>query len=158
MVGEAYELLLEKAIEIAHTVDEKSGPALHQIIDEVRTKTGELEELTEEEMEKLSIYLKRDLIDAAQYIEKTGKELKTWFGFDAELIKDRLRDLFIQAADQTTVKLSELKKLASEYHTGEITGPGSLICDNCGELLHFHKPGRIPPCPKCRGTRFHREP
>jgi Zn finger protein HypA/HybF involved in hydrogenase expression len=45
----------------------------------------------------------------------------------------------------------------AEYHSGEIIGLGTLACDKCGEKLHFHNPGRIPPCPKCHGTHFHRE-
>jgi len=156
-IGEAYELLLEDAIEEAHKIAEKTGPALHYAIDEARIKTGKLEELTKEEAEKLTGYLKRDLIDAARYIKESGKDFKTWFGFDVGLVKDRLRELFTQAADQTTVELAKLKEQASEYHTGEITGPGTLCCNECGELLHFHRPGHIPPCPKCHGTVFRRE-
>ena len=155
-VGEAYELLLENAIEQAHKLEEKSGPALHRVIDKVRTKTGELEELTNEEIEKLSVYLKRDLIDAAQYIEESSEDFKAWFGFDVGLIEDRLQELFTQAADQTTVELLKLKEQAPEYRTGEITGPGTLLCSECGEQLHFHRPGHIPPCPKCRSTAFER--
>ena len=156
-MGEAYELLLEDAIEEAHKIEEKTGPALHRAIDKAQIKTSKLEELTKEEAEKLSGYLKRDLVDAARYIKESGKDFKTWFGFDVGLIKDRLRELFTQAADQTTVELMELKEQASEYHTGEITGPGTLCCNECGELLHFHKPGHIPPCPKCHSTVFKRE-
>ncbi|HEC17362.1 MAG TPA: hypothetical protein ENI99_12440 [Sedimenticola sp.] len=157
-IGKAYELLLEKALEEAHKLEEKSGPALHRMIDKVRTKTAELEELTKEEAEKLPDYLKRDLIDAARYIEETQEDFKTWFGFEVELVEERLRELFTQAADQTTVELLKLKEQASEYHTGEITGPGTLCCTDCGELLHFHRPGHIPPCPKCHGTIFERMP
>ncbi|MCK5669240.1 MAG: hypothetical protein KAI15_09155, partial [Gammaproteobacteria bacterium] len=40
--------------------------------------------------------------------------------------------------------------------TGEIAGFGTLVCDECGEKLHFHKSGHIPPCPKCHKTSFHR--
>jgi NADH pyrophosphatase NudC (nudix superfamily) len=47
--------------------------------------------------------------------------------------------------------------MANEYHTGEITGIGTLFCDNCGHSLHFSKTGHIPPCPHCSHTRFHRE-
>ena len=87
------------------------------------------------------------------------RKLKNWLGFDIALIEDRLRDMFFQAADQTTKELLELKYRAeiAGYHTGEITGPGTLVCDKCQEKLHFHKAGHIPPCPKCRGTHFHRE-
>ena len=42
------------------------------------------------------------------------------------------------------------------YHTGEISGPGTLLCVACGTELHLHKTGRIPPCPKCHATQFKR--
>jgi hypothetical protein len=158
-LGEAYELLLDKTVEKAHQAKVKSGPVLHQLIDEVAQKSSDVTELAGEEAVKIGEYLKRDLIDAASYLEKTGKELKDWLGFDLTLLKDRLRNDFSQAADQTTIELLKLKEQAAEagYHTGEITGPGTLFCDECGEKLHFHKAGHIPPCPKCQSTRFHRE-
>ena len=158
-LGEAYELLLEKTLAEAHQAKVKSGPALHQLIDEVAQKSSDMTELAGEEAEKIGQYLKRDLIDAASYIDKTGKELKDWLGFDLMYLKDRLRDDFSKAADQTTIELLNLKQQAEAagYRTGEIVGPGSLICDQCGEKLHFHNAGHIPPCPKCQGTHFHRQ-
>jgi hypothetical protein len=157
-LGEAYELLLEKAMEEVHTAREKTGPALHKLIDEIAEKSSEVTELAGEESVKVGKYLQRDLIEAASYLEKTGKALKDWLGFDLALLEERLRDDFSKAADQTTIELLKLKQQAEAagYHTGEITGPGTLLCDQCGELLHFHKAGHIPPCPKCQGTRFHR--
>jgi len=115
--------------------------------------------LTAEEIDQVSEYLKRDLRDAASYIVETGEEFKTWLGFDLSLIGERMRELFSQAADQTTIELKQLQEQAqlAGYHTGEITGPGTLVCDKCGEELHFYKPGHIPPCPKCHGTVFHRK-
>ncbi|WP_456375785.1 zinc ribbon-containing protein [Thiolapillus sp.] len=161
LVGQAYERLLESAMDEARQLeDNKSGPALHKLIDKARQKLSDLGELTAEEIDQISEYLKRDLRDAAHYIVETGEDVKTWLGFDLSLLGDRLRDLFVQAADQTTIELKQLQEQAEAagYHTGEITGPGTLICDGCGEELHFYKPGRIPPCPKCHGTTFHRKP
>jgi len=156
-VGEAYELLLEQAIKEAHKLEDKTGPALHRVIDEVRTDGKILEKFTQEQIDEVAGYLKRDLIDAARYIKETKEDFKTWFGFDVGLIEDRLQDLFTQAADRTTVELLKLKAQASqEYRTGEITGPGTLLCKECGEKLHFHKPGHIPPCPKCHATAYGR--
>lgn len=157
-LGEAYELLLDKTVEEANTARAKSGPALHKLIDEIAEKSSEVAELAGEETVKVGKYLKRDLIDAASYLDKTGKALKDWLGFDLALLEDRLRDDFIKAADQTTVELLQLKQQAEAagYHSGEITGPGTLVCDQCGEALHFHKAGHIPPCPKCQGSHYHR--
>ena len=159
-LGEAYELMLERAMEDFHKLSEKSRPALHRLIDEAKEKAVELEELSREEAEKVAQWLKRDLADAGEYLSETGRELKDWLGFETRLIESELLDLMMQAADKTTLELMEFKERlaeASAYHTGEITGPGTLVCDECGEVLHFHKVSRIPPCPKCHGTRFHRQ-
>lgn len=158
-LGEAYETLLEKSMKEAQKTKSTSGPDLHKVIDEVAQKSSDINELTGEKAMKIGEYLKRDLLDAANYLEKTGKAFKDWLGFDLALIEDHLRDDFIKAADQTTVELLQLKQqaAAAPYHTGEVSGPGTLVCDACGESLHFHKAGHIPPCPKCQATVFHRK-
>lgn len=154
-MGEAYELLLEKARQKAH----QSGAVVHHMIAEVRADIVALNKFSDDEVDKLEEYVKRDLIDAAGYLDKTGKELKDWLGFDVALMKQEFWERFSEAADQTTAALYQLKRQAAsaEYHTGELTGLGTLVCDQCGEKLHFHKPGHIPPCPKCNSTHFHRQ-
>lgn len=158
-LGEAYELLLETAMEDYQKAKQKSGPALHRLIDQARQKLVTAKKFTEQEGTELAAFLKRDLRDAAAYLEQTGGDLKQWLGDEAEQIEERLRERFAQAADQTTVELNQLREEAelAGYRTGEITGPGTLVCDQCGEQLHFGKPGRIPPCPKCKATAFHRK-
>ena len=154
-MGEAYESLLESAMQKAH----QSGAAVHHVIDEVRDDIVALNKFGEDEVVKLKASVKRDLIDAAQYRDKTGKELEFWLGFDVALMKREFWELFSEAADQTTTALYELKQQAAsaEYHSGELTGLGTLVCDQCGEKLHFHKPGHIPPCPRCNSSHFHRQ-
>ncbi|MCP4126955.1 MAG: zinc ribbon-containing protein, partial [Gammaproteobacteria bacterium] len=90
---------------------------------------------------------------------ETGEEFRNWFSFDLELIENRLLEMFANVADRTRVELDALAERAREaafYHTGEITGPGTLICTECGKALHFHKAGHIPPCSKCHATSFKR--
>ncbi len=159
MVGEAYERMLERALEDLRAMREKTGPALHKMIDKARDTAVELEELSREEADRVAAYLKRDLVDAADYLAETGDELKDWLGFETRLIEGKVLDLFMQAADKTTVELVALREQAkklSGYHTGEVTGPGTLVCDQCGAKLHFRKPGKIPPCGSCHATAFHR--
>lgn len=159
-MGEAYELMLERTAEKLHTLEEKTGPEVRRLIDEAREKAVELGELSREEADKIADYLWRDLRDAAHYLNETGEEFKNWLGFETALIEDSLMNLFKQAADKTTLELIEMKEAAEAadtYHTGEITGPGTLVCTQCGEKLHFKKPGHIPPCPKCHATEFVRE-
>ena len=158
VLGEAYELLLEKAIEESRNIKQKTGPALHNIIEQASERLSTLGELSEEEARKVSEYLRRDLKEAARYMQETGGDFKKWLAIDTAMIEDFLFDRLREAADQTRIELQQLHNAAesAEYHSGEITGPGVLMCDNCGEQLHFAKTGHIPPCPKCRKSRFHR--
>lgn len=153
-MGEAYELLLEKALQKAH----QTGAVVHDMLAEVRGDVEAVNKFGDDEAAKLEQYVKRDLIDAAQYLDKTGN-LRDWLGFDVALIKREFWERFSKAADQTTVALDRLKLQAAnaEYHSGELIGLGTMVCDQCGQTLHFHKPGHIPPCPKCNGTHFHRQ-
>ncbi len=160
IMGVAYETMLERSASEFHKLEKKTGPALHALIEKAKDKAIELEELTEDEAAHLADYLKRDLLDANFYLSEKSKEIKDWLGFEDSLLAAELRDMFLQAADPTTVEMNELKlELAAHsiYKTGEVTGPGALICDECGEVLHFHRAGRIPPCPKCHKTSYHRQ-
>ncbi len=159
-LGAAYETMYQRVAEGLKHAKEETGPVLLKLIHEARDKAVELDELTEEEAEKLAHYLKRDLGDAIHHIADTGNKLKDWLGFEARLIERSLLYKLLDAADKTKAELLRIKDRvdrATAYHTGEITGPGMLVCDQCGEELHFLRAGRIPPCPKCRGTSFHRQ-
>ncbi len=153
-MGEAYELLLEKALQKAH----QSGALVHHMIDESRGDIVALNKFSDNEIVMLEEYVKRDLIDAARYLDKTGKDLKFWLGFDVVRVKREFWERFSEAADQTTIELHQLNEQAAnaEYHSGELAGLGTLVCDQCGEKYHFHKPSRIPHCIKCNNTRFQR--
>ena len=73
----AYELLLEKALQKAH----QSGALVHHLIDESRCDIVAINKFDENEIVKLEGYLKRDLIDAAQYMNKTEKGIEVLVGF-----------------------------------------------------------------------------
>jgi len=159
VLGEAYERMFERAAENFHKAEDKSGVALHRLIDDAKDKAIDLEELSEEDAEKVSDYLKRDLGEAASHLSKTGLELKDWLGFETSLLESGILDLLFRASDPTTLELLKMRESAQSatgYHSGEITGPGTLVCDGCGEKLQFYKAGKIPPCPKCQATKFHR--
>jgi len=155
---DAYETLFEHIAEDVHKLKDESGPRLYQILKETKDKALELDELTEKDAEKLMVWLKRDLEDAVSYLADTGHEVKDWLGFETSLLENELFYMFLDIADKTTVELQQFKENAKhpEYHTGEIMAPGTLTCDECGEKLHFYRTGKIPPCPKCHATIFHR--
>ena len=158
VLADAYEKLYEHAAADIGKLKNKGGPMLHQIIEQAKDKAVKLDELTEDDAIKLTEWLKRDLQDAVSYLSETGHEIKDWLGYETKLLENELFYMFLDIADKTTVELQQFKENTRhpEYHTGEITGPGTLTCDECGEKLHFYKAGKIPPCPKCRATVYHR--
>lgn len=153
----AYDRMMERVRTTISGVEKHAIPPLQHSIEAAKEKAVELGELTREEAERIAEYLKRDLHDAAEYLTNTGRDLRDWLRFDLDLIEDRLRDMFSQAVDQTRVELAQLQNQAPpirEYHSGEITGIGTLQCVNCGKSVRFHTTSRIPPCPKCHGSVF----
>ncbi len=155
----AYNRMLENVKTFINDAEKEYGPKIQYGLESAKEKAGELEELTKEEVEKVGVYLKRDLMDAAEYLQETGKDLADWMNFDIELIEERFIDTFSVIANQTRLELDRLADEANAvgvWKTGEIVGIGTLVCKSCGEQLHFHKPGHIPPCPKCHGVEFKR--
>ncbi len=155
---QAYESMLERVHDFF--ADEERKINLAEALAEAREKAVVLGELSREEADKLSVYLQRDIQDAAEYIADTGQEFRDWFVFDWKLIEDRLFRMVAGVADQTSLQLKALARQAREaslYHTGEITGPGTLQCTHCGKEMNFKKTGHIPPCPGCSSTSFSRK-
>jgi len=156
---EAYNRMLERVKGAFIDAEQNAIPTLANNIEKAREKAVELGEITREEAQRIGDYLQRDLEDAGEFLNQSGSELGDWLRFDLQLIEERLLEMFRLAADRTSVELNNLVQRADaigEWHTGEITGIGTLECKACGELIHFHKSGHIPPCPKCRESRYRR--
>ena len=159
-MSDAYERMLERVDGMLDKAEKTTIPNLRKALEHAREKAVELNELTREEAEKLVDYVERDMKDAARYLSDTGEEFRTWWRFDVQQVEHRLMDMFAKVADRTRVELESIAEQAREasfYHTGEMTGPGTLVCTECGKELHFHKAGHIPPCSQCRGTRYQRQ-
>jgi polyhydroxyalkanoate synthesis regulator phasin len=155
---DAYEEMLKRTEE-GITQARESAPKLRHMLETVRDNMVELGELTREEAHKIADYIERDIEDAAAYIAETGEDLREWWRFDIELMEQRLLDAFTSVADQTSLQLgqwAQQARRASLYQAGQITGPGTLICDQCGAETHFTRSGRIPPCADCGGLAFRR--
>ncbi len=153
---EAYNKLLHRVYDTVVEAGDKLKPSLEKRLEDAAA----LDELGREEIETISDYLRRDIEAAAQWMaDNDGGELGEWLRFDIEQVESQVLEAFSQLADQTTVELKQLEQTANvigEWHTGEIVGIGSLTCMKCGEELHFHATGHVPPCPKCHGTKFKR--
>ncbi|MBS0602881.1 MAG: zinc ribbon-containing protein [Proteobacteria bacterium] len=159
-LAEAYARLLERLhLHDADRDASEATPPLRARIDRAAADAHHLGELTKEEAGLLAHWARRDLADAGRHLAETGQELGSWLRFDTELVEERLLDWFGRAADQSRLELLEfadtLERL-SHYETGEVTGPGTLACEACGERIEFRGAGTIPSCPKCGHTRFER--
>jgi hypothetical protein len=156
---DAYNKMLERLHVAMEEVGRHARPDFREQLKQAAEKASELGELGREEAEQIAGYLQRDIRDAAQWMAENGDELRDWLRFDIELVESRLFDAVNSVADKTRLELKRLEEqagLVGEWKTGEISGIGTLVCESCGELLHFHTSGHIPPCPKCHGTTFKR--
>jgi Zn finger protein HypA/HybF involved in hydrogenase expression len=156
---EAYERMLERVDELLGRAEKSAIPTLRKSLEQARERAVELNELTREEADKIAGYVERDMQEAAHFLAETGEQFREWWRFDLQLIETNLLEMFANVADKTRLELEKLANQAREaayYHTGEVTGPGTLVCTECGKVLNFHKAGHIPPCPKCRSTRYRR--
>jgi len=153
----AYDKMMERVNHLLDTAEQQAMPSLQKNIDKAKQRAIDLKELTHDEADKLAHYVHRDVSDLATHLSQSGEEFKNWFSFDLQLVEDRVLDTFAKVADKTSLQLAQLAsqaKRSQEYHTGEITGIGTLACQSCEGLLHFKKTSRIPPCPKCHKTAF----
>ena len=104
-LGAIYETMYEHVAENLHKAKDKTGPLIHQLIDEAKDKAKEIEEVTEEDAEKLGAWLKRDLDDVISYLSETEYAVKDWLGFETSLIKNAMIRMMLETADKTTVEL-----------------------------------------------------
>jgi Zn finger protein HypA/HybF involved in hydrogenase expression len=158
-LAEAYNRMLERVEGTLTELGRDTGPALKHAIERAQETAVELGELTREEAERVAHYLRRDLHYAGKFLADSGKDLGDWLLFDAGLVERSLAELFIQVADRTTVELDRLALEAEafgEWHSGEVTGPGTFECKSCGERMVIHRTAHISPCKRCGGTAFRR--
>ena len=129
-------------------------------IDIAKAKIHKAGDLTVEEIDMISDALKRDVESAAHALPpgKDQSTLSDWFKFDIELIENFALDAFLSLADKTRIQLAELGEKAKHhrYQSGEVTLPGTFVCDQCKKEIAFKSSSQIPECPACGGNSFTR--
>jgi predicted Zn-ribbon and HTH transcriptional regulator len=152
-----YDTLMEQLSAWVEKADENAGPLLINGLHDAEEFMHGLGQWTKEEIDLLSRYVKRDIHDISQNLEKKNQSLIEWLQFDVKQVEDRVLEILSSMTDKTRVELDKIKHLAAKsnvWHTGEVTSVGTISCNKCGTELHYHKAGRIPPCPKCHNTEF----
>lgn len=156
----AYDDMMVRVKTAIEEAEEHTLEPLQRYVHKARDTAVELEELTKEEAEKIAYYLQRDLEDAGHHLAETGHELGHWLRFDIHQIEERLLEALLRVADHTRVEILKFEQDLREgppYNSGELTGPGTLVCAACGAEMHFHATGYIPNCPGCGHTVYHRK-
>ncbi len=137
---------------------------IHSVADALETakeNTSKLGGLTQEEINQISEYLMRDIEDiaTATSADNDKNSLSEWFNFDVELLENFALDTFTSLADKTRIELAKIEYQAKKYHpykSGDITGPGTFTCDQCGKQIAFKSTSEIPECPECHAKTFSR--
>jgi hypothetical protein len=141
-----------------HETMDETLHSLAEALEISKEKTSETSDLSKDEMDQVSAYVKRDIEHAAHGLteKQDSDSLSEWFKFDIELIENFALDAFLSLADKTRVELAKLEQLAEQntYHSGDITVPGTFVCDDCGKEIAFKSTSEIPECPQCHGKTF----
>lgn len=151
------EYLYEAMDDTLHTVAE----AMEIAKEKISSFGGHAQEFTQEELDKVAHYVMRDIEHAASTSTpiKDKDSLAEWLKFDIELIENFALEAFLDIADKTRIELARLEQQAKQYHpyaSGEITGPGTFVCDACSKRIAFKSTSLIPVCPGCGGKNFSR--
>ncbi|MDX1457542.1 MAG: zinc ribbon-containing protein [Marinobacter sp.] len=120
-----------------------------------------LEEMTREEVDLLSAYLKRDLEHLMHFVDETGEGLAEWLQLDISLIEHQLADMLFSVADKTRLDTLELNQKLdnddqSHYISGEVATAGMFKCLNCGHMKCLTATSHIQPCEACGSHYYER--
>jgi len=147
---------MRKAFEDSEAVD----MSLQKSLEMAKNQAVHLGEVTGEEAYEIGEYIKRDINDAAEYMMESSAEFYDWLMLDIELIERKVMELFLSVADHTRIELEQFKQHNKTleqipvYKSGEITGPGTLICESCGKTNAFLSSDEISDCTTCGHDRF----
>ena len=142
---------------------EAMDDTLHSVAEAMeiaKEKTSALGGHTQEEINKIADFVMRDVnLAAINSADSKPDSLSEWLKFDIDLIENFALKAFFDIADKTRLKLNELEMDAKQYHpyhSGDIAGPGTFVCDACGKQIAFKSTSVVPECPTCQASKFTR--
>ena len=158
---QVYDRMLERVQTRLHDLQESSLETLENEVREAAEVEIELEEMTREEIDLLSAYLKRDLEHLVHFVDETGEGLKEWLQLDLSLLENRLEEMLLSVADKTRVDTLELSQKLEphgpgQYISGEVATAGMFRCLNCGHMRCLTATSHIEPCEACGSHYYER--
>ncbi|MFC6670078.1 zinc ribbon-containing protein [Marinobacterium aestuariivivens] len=156
----AYDRILKRLLDDLEDAEIRSWDYLQERIEEAARLELTAEEMTRDEMDLLTAYLKRDLKKLGYYAHETGEGIAAWLHFDLNILETRLVNLLKGLADRTRIDQETLRERLDhgedDYLAGEIATAGTLACLNCGATQELTETSRIEPCSTCGKGYFRR--
>lgn len=153
-----YDRVLSRLRTDLESAEHRSWDYLQLKIEEAVELELAAEEMTRDEMDLLSAYLKRDLKRLGYYAHETGEGIAAWLNFDLNILEQQLARQLMELADRTRIGIAELEqRLASgedHYHAREIAAAGTFSCLVCGEKVTNTRTSRLSLCQKCGSDTF----
>ncbi|BBB28475.1 zinc ribbon-containing protein [Neptunomonas japonica] len=159
-VSSLYNRVLDRLADTLESAEHRSWDYLQEKIEEAVELELTAEEMTRDEMDLLSAYVKRDLKQLGYYAHETGEGIAAWLHFDLNILESTLVKKLVALADQTRVEQERLREqLANEndeYMAGEIAAVGTFQCQKCKKQLQLRQTSLIQPCETCGSEHFKR--
>ncbi len=155
----AYDRVMRRLRDNLEQAEYKSWDYLQEKIEEAVEVELKAEEMTRDEMDLLTAYIKRDLKAMGYYTHETGKGIAAFLKFDLNVLEDKVAQLLRDLADRTRLQQEELRERLdhdeNQYIAGELAAVGTLECLECGTVRRLLKTEQLKPCQAC-GNRYFR--
>lgn len=144
---------------VALTVRLKNGERnIENLIGSAEKEPDTSKHLTRDEVERITTAMHRDLQEFVRSYEESKHEFSS--SVFVRVIKESLWQELADITDKTQLEWREIFKDVSHhgvYHSGEIVGLGSLICEKCHCHRAIYTPQVLPRCLKCGYDQFSRQ-
>lgn len=155
-----YNRVLDRLSSTLEQAEQRSWTYLEERIEEAVELELAAEEMTRDELDLLTAYLKRDLQQLGYYAHETGAGIAAWLNFDLDILETTLVDRLMALADQTRVDQERLREQlasrANEYLAGEVAGVGTFTCVACHTPFRLVNTAILQPCHHCQAELFQR--
>ncbi|QEQ95677.1 zinc ribbon-containing protein [Neptunomonas concharum] len=155
-----YNRVLDRLQESLEKAELNSWDYLQEKIEEAVELELAAEEMTRDEMDLLTAYLKRDLKQLGYYAHETGEGIAAWLNFDLNILEKTVMDKLLALADQTRIDQERLREqLANEedeYVAGEVAAAGTFQCQACAQNQRLLQTDILSACESCGATLFKR--
>ncbi|MDO6565045.1 metalloendopeptidase [Amphritea sp. 1_MG-2023] len=160
-LSEQYDRVLDRLRQDIASAEHWSWDYLQEKIEAAVALELAAEDMTRDEMDLLSAYLKRDLKQLGYYAHETGEGVAAWLNFDLDFLEQTVATQLMDLADRTRIGITELQQRLAEgddqYAAGDIAAPGTFSCVACGESVVHTATSRLEACPQCGSETFTRQ-